>query len=96
MPSSTLRLATPADEAFLRRLLRDNPMPGSISLTYEREPDYFFHHAACAGSLPCLVGSGWSAPPPNIYPSCAPVCSVTGPGSSLLPAGRQVFCLTLS
>ena len=40
MPSS-LRLATRADEAALRQLLRENPMPGSISLTYEREPDYF-------------------------------------------------------
>lgn len=38
---STIRLATPADDAALRRLLRDSPMPGSISLTYEREPDYF-------------------------------------------------------
>jgi hypothetical protein len=41
MPSTTFRLATQADNAALRRLLRDNPMPGSISLTFEREPDYF-------------------------------------------------------
>ena len=34
-------LATPADDAAIRRLLRDNPMPGPISLTLEREPDYF-------------------------------------------------------
>lgn len=34
-------LATPADEADLRRLLADNAMPGSISVTFEREPDYF-------------------------------------------------------
>jgi hypothetical protein len=40
MPS-TLRLAAVADEPALRRLLCENPMPGSISLTYEREPDYF-------------------------------------------------------
>lgn len=39
--ATTLRLATPVDEPALRRLLRDNPMPGSISLSYEREPDYF-------------------------------------------------------
>jgi hypothetical protein len=39
--ASTLRLATPADDAALRQLLRDNPMPGSISLSYEREPSYF-------------------------------------------------------
>lgn len=43
--SSTLRLATSADDPALRRLLRENPMPGSLSLTYEREPDYFI--AAC-------------------------------------------------
>jgi hypothetical protein len=41
MPSSTFRLATHADNTALRRLLRENPMPGSISLTFEREPDYF-------------------------------------------------------
>lgn len=41
MPSITFRLATPADEAPLRRLLRESPMQGSISLTYEREPNFF-------------------------------------------------------
>ncbi len=46
----TLRLATPADDPALRRLLRENPMPGSISLTYEREPDYFIA-AAMEGRL---------------------------------------------
>ena len=44
MPFS-LRLAVPADDAVLRKLLRENPMPGSISLSYEREPNYF--RAAC-------------------------------------------------
>jgi hypothetical protein len=34
-------LATAADDADLRRLLRDHPMPGRISLSLEREPDYF-------------------------------------------------------
>jgi hypothetical protein len=34
-------LATPADDANIRRLLRENPMPGQITLTLEREPDYF-------------------------------------------------------
>ncbi|HEV7406628.1 MAG TPA: hypothetical protein VGO11_27000 [Chthoniobacteraceae bacterium] len=33
--------ATETDEAGIRRLLRENPMPGAISLTLEREPDYF-------------------------------------------------------
>jgi hypothetical protein len=41
MPATTFRLATQADDPALRRLLRDNPMTGSISLTFEREPDYF-------------------------------------------------------
>src|SRR5512133_2455235 len=36
-----MRLATPADDAALRRLLRDNPIPGPITLSYEREPNYF-------------------------------------------------------
>ena len=34
-------LATPADDVDIRRLLRENPMPGRITLTLEREPDYF-------------------------------------------------------
>ncbi len=34
-------LATPADDAEIRRLLRENPMPGRIALTLEREPNYF-------------------------------------------------------
>ncbi len=35
------QLATPADDAAIRRLLANSPVPGSITLTYEREPDYF-------------------------------------------------------
>jgi hypothetical protein len=34
-------IATPADDAEIRGLLRENPMPGRIALTLEREPDYF-------------------------------------------------------
>lgn len=41
MSSHNLRLATSADNARLCRLLRENPLPGAISLSYEREPDYF-------------------------------------------------------
>lgn len=41
MPSLIFELATRADDADLRRLLRENPIPGSISLTFEREPCYF-------------------------------------------------------
>jgi hypothetical protein len=36
-----LELATPADDPDIRRLLAENPIPGQIALTYEREPDYF-------------------------------------------------------
>lgn len=35
------RLALPADDPELRRILRENPFPGSISLSFERDPDYF-------------------------------------------------------
>jgi len=41
MPSIIFDLATEADDAALRQLLRDTPMPGSISVTFEREPSYF-------------------------------------------------------
>jgi hypothetical protein len=41
MPPFTFALATPADDAALRRLLRENPIPGAIALTFEREPSYF-------------------------------------------------------
>ncbi len=44
-PASTTPLrfvrATPDDDAAIRRLLRDHPMSGSISLSFEREPSYF-------------------------------------------------------
>ncbi len=38
--STRFAIATDADEAAIRRLLRDNPMHGAISLSFEREPDY--------------------------------------------------------
>ena len=41
MPNLAFDLATEADDAGLRRLLRENPMQGSISLSFEREPNYF-------------------------------------------------------
>jgi hypothetical protein len=34
-------VATRADEAELRALLRETPTPGAVSLCFEREPDYF-------------------------------------------------------
>jgi len=48
MPALVFELATEADEAGLRRLLRENPMQGAISLSFEREPNYF-HAAAVEG-----------------------------------------------
>lgn len=48
MTSIVYDLATPDDDAALRRLLRENPMPGSISLSFEREPCYF-HASAIEG-----------------------------------------------
>ena len=34
-------LATRDDDAAIRRLLAENPVPGEVTVTYEREPDYF-------------------------------------------------------
>jgi len=36
-----LELAEPTDDPAIRQLLRENPIPGSVILTYEREPNYF-------------------------------------------------------
>jgi hypothetical protein len=46
--STRFAVATPADDAAIRRLLRENPMPGVVSLTLEREP-YYFRGANIAG-----------------------------------------------
>lgn len=37
----TFALATSDDDASIRRLLATNPVPGHMTLVYEREPDYF-------------------------------------------------------
>jgi hypothetical protein len=50
MSALVFELATDADEAELRRLLRENPMQGTISLSFEREPNYF-HAATIEGSF---------------------------------------------
>ena len=39
--SFKLYLATEEDEAAIRRLYRTNPVPGRVTVTYEREPDFF-------------------------------------------------------
>jgi hypothetical protein len=41
MSNITFNLATPADDSELRSLLRENPIPGKISVSFEREPNYF-------------------------------------------------------
>lgn len=41
-------LAAPEDDPELRRLLRENPFAGSISISFEREPNYF-HASAVEG-----------------------------------------------
>ncbi|MCP4210774.1 MAG: hypothetical protein GY764_04775 [Halieaceae bacterium] len=38
----TIEQATPDDDPAIRRLLANNPVPGSITVTYEREPNYFW------------------------------------------------------
>ena len=38
--TSSVDLAAPADDAGIRGLLRRQPVPGRISLAYEREPDF--------------------------------------------------------
>src|SRR5208337_3997731 len=42
-------LAAEEDEAAIRRLLRENALAGRISLTFEREPNYF-HGSNIAGA----------------------------------------------
>jgi hypothetical protein len=41
LSAARFAVGTAADEAAIRRLLRDNPMAGAVRLTLEREPDYF-------------------------------------------------------
>jgi len=41
MKQFTFELATPNDDEAIQRLLRENPVPGSISVSYERSPCYF-------------------------------------------------------
>ena len=41
MEEIIFELATPEDDAELRSLLRENPFPGKMLVSLEREPDYF-------------------------------------------------------
>lgn len=48
-PPVRFALATRADDAAIRRLLRENPMRGAVTLTLEREPNYFHGTALADG-----------------------------------------------
>jgi hypothetical protein len=45
MPKHHYEIATQKDDPELRRLLRESPFEGSISLSFEREPNYFLASA---------------------------------------------------
>jgi hypothetical protein len=53
--SFRLYLATKEDEADIRRLFRTNSMPGHVTVTYEREPDFFLGCAITGQSFQVVV-----------------------------------------
>lgn len=53
--SFRLYLATEEDEADIRRLLRTNSVPGHVTVTYEREPDFFLGCGVTGHSHQVLV-----------------------------------------
>jgi len=55
--SFRLYLAGPEDEAEIRHLLKTNPLPGRVSVTYEREPDYFLGCRTLGRSCQVVVAS---------------------------------------
>jgi hypothetical protein len=55
-PSLRFALATKENDAAIRRLLRENPMSGKISLTFEHEPDYFISTQIAGASTKTIVG----------------------------------------
>lgn len=71
MSNFDFSIATPLDDEDIRKLLRDNPVPGDITISYERSPSYFhgcgvmgdFHQTViarhCADGL--LAGLGCRA-----------------------------------
>jgi hypothetical protein len=58
-PGVTVRLATPADEPDIRRLVATTPMPGAVAVRFAREPDYFLGTTIMGD--PCDVFVGRSA-----------------------------------
>ena len=51
----TFALATPDDDAGIRRLLREHPVPGRVTVTFEREPSYFLGCGTMGRSCQVLV-----------------------------------------
>ena len=41
MSGIEIDLARPSDDAELRRILRETPTPGEISISFQREPSFF-------------------------------------------------------
>jgi hypothetical protein len=56
-PGTSVRfaVATRADDAAIRRLLRENPLRGAVTLTLEREPGYFQGTALAGGEDQTIV-----------------------------------------
>lgn len=52
-------LATPADDPAIRRLLATGPIPGGITVTYEREPNYFLGCSTMGSFYQVMVGRRW-------------------------------------
>ncbi|MDQ4076637.1 MAG: hypothetical protein M3220_10380 [Chloroflexota bacterium] len=63
MSDFTFDLATPADDAAIRELLRESAVPGHITVSYQREPDYF---AGCG-----TMGPFWQVPVARHLPTGA-------------------------
>jgi hypothetical protein len=53
--SFRLYLATKEDEADIRRLFRTNSVPGHVTVTYEREPDFFLGCSVTGQSYQVVV-----------------------------------------
>jgi hypothetical protein len=51
----TFDLAVEADDAAIRRLLRENPVPGAVTVSYEREPSYFLGCSTMGHTCQVLV-----------------------------------------
>lgn len=51
-----IRLATPADEPDIRRLVGSTPMPGAVTVRFEREPDYFLGTTIMGDPCDVIVG----------------------------------------